>query len=421
MKILSVGIICLCLLMMTATPINARAGWQEAVKQTLPKVRQHLPLAIESGKVAISAACAGLVCLLNLAAFADTSYLDDLLPDTDLVRTREPGEIFDEPSTLILKSAGGGLVQDRRGGISFERSVLSNPTNTIAFNIGAIRFSSSGKWRGFNGYLTSAFTYPLHTSVNIDNPSIQMSSFAGVNGLLVDSGKDKISYGMLMVDAFTGTGMMAHSVFGHLLHYYREPYQIAVLGYEYLDMDLSAIAGDIAIDGTRTQGLAIYRAGLNLPITDRLIKSDAIKISLKLNSIMLLGGMGAVSFGDTWQDDLNNWAKGADLNHSLHHTMAGSLRTILADGRIKLIVTASKRNTIRGSIRKEKKKQGEFDAVNTIFMLMGSIDVIPQQRVSLEASFSHFNQTITAEFFDGAHHETDRWTTYSLLAVRKLF
>ena len=407
MKILM--FICLCMLL-TAAPLTARGLH---LREAVARVQEV------GGKIAV--ACATWMCLLNLPAVADTSYLDDLVADTTLVRTREPGEVFAEPNTLIFKSAGGGLVQDRRSGFSFERSVMSNPSRTSAISMGAIRFSSSGKSHGFNGYLTTAFNYPLHASFSLDNANIQMSSFAGVSGLLIDNGKDKISYVFLMVDTFTGTGMMAHSIFGHLLHYHKEPWQIAAVGYEYLDMDLSAIAGDTGIDGVRTQGLAIYRASFNLPLSERLMSNKTVKINLKLNSSVLLGGMGPMSFGDTWQDDLSHWSEGADLNHSFYHTIAVSLRARLADNRVKLTLSGSRRDTIRGSIRKGGQEQGEFDATNTTLMILGSLDVFPQQKISLDASLYRFNQTVSANFNDGEQHESDGWTTYGLLAVRKLF
>lgn len=378
--------------------------------RTIPKISQQLSK--------LTAICVSSVCLLSFNAPADASNLDDLVTDTTLIRIREADDIFVEDSEVIEKSKSA----IRRGSISFERFVMSNSARTISRNVGALRFISRGKFGDLNGHLTTLFTYPLKSSFNTNDTDIKMRSFAGINGLLINNGKNKMSYAFLMVNAAIGSGATTHSIFSHLLHLNKKNMQVVALGYEYTDTDLSAIAGDRGDnDGIRTQGVSMYRASVNLPLTEYLLKNDSIAINVKLNSSMQLGSIRATSLGISKQQDLNRLFKGADLNHSLHHTAGISVRTILANERIKLILTGSRRDTIRGTIRKEQQNTGKFDATNTTIVLLGSINAIPEYKVFVEARISRFSQMLTAESTDGEQYMSDNKRTMTLLSIRKLY
>lgn len=422
-KVLLLRIAGIWLLMATALPSSAgNASLRETIARIIPKVSQQLSASVLGSKVAVTAACISSVCLLNFSAPADISELDLLLPDTTLVITRGENNIFLEPSLGVEKSVGLSKTKKKRSGVAFERFVIDREGDKSASNRGLIRFNSSTKLGGFTGNMETAFIYPISASLNADDIGIKMRGRAGISGLLVDNGKNKMSYMFLFVNMSAGGSVSTQRIMSHLLHYKNETLHATTLGYEYLSTDISPLTDDDKdkkVSSLRTKGVAIYRLGLNLPLLEHFQGKEAINIKLKLNSSMLWGNAGSISFSNT--DEGKDWTEGFDLSHSLYHSAGASLRTKLAGGRIKLILTGSIRNTIRGSIRREQQRRGVFSATNTVLMLLSSIDLIPAHRVSLEANLSRFNQTVEVSFFNGKQFETDTWRTWGKIAIKKSF
>ena len=387
---------------------------KEVVKQAIPQVSQQL--AKLGSKVKIGAACVGALCVISFAAPAEAANLGDLRSSVDLFKSRGSDSIFISSKKIKSASAAG----ESSSGVSFNQSIGGGVYHESGDSLGTMRIGVSAEYKNFNGYLTTAFRNNFDTE-DIDNIPIKLRAFAGGSGLLINNGEGQLSFGHLSADSRTGGTLMLYDAQAHLLHYNEGPFSVVALGYEYHDGDTRDLSGDEGSDGVRVHGVSLYRAGLNYPLAPYLTKSDAIDINLKLNSAMLVGDIGPVKLGETWQGQLNDWAGDeADLDHMLYHIAGGSINLNFANDRIGLSIGGMVQHSIDGDINAPGQMQGDFDIVNTALAVAGSIVVLPEHDVSLKGYFERYDQSVDANF-DGKSYEENSWGTWGRVVVEKQF
>lgn len=392
--------------------VAAEAGGfnvREVVKRVIPQVSHQLSKVAVGGKVAITAACVATACLVNFAAPADALDTGTLYSDSELLTRDSAHGIF---SSKVEKSAREG------GGIDFSYWAGKGIYYSTGDPLGMVRLGVNAEMKNFSAYATSEFRYH-HDDVNgIDDIGLITRSFAGFNGLVINNGEGNVSFGYTNVRSFGGSSALTFwNIENYLLHYHQGPFQIAGVGHEYVDFD--ATFGEM--DNVRSHGLAVYRAGINYPISDHLAVGDVVEIRLKLNSAMHLGDIGPVKLGETWQAELNDWAGDeADLDHLLYHRAGGSINLTFADDRINLSFGGALQHTVGGDIKADGMERGEFDIVHTTLSASGSIVLLPQHDVTLKGYFERYDQSVDAdlgsESFDG-----DDWGTESRIALVKKF
>ena len=405
------------LLVAAASAEAGRFNVKEVVKRVIPQVGQQLSKIAVNGKVAITAACVGAACMINFAQPAAAGLADFLSSDAELVQTRGAEGIFTTSNSTVEKSAAEGV------GLNFSHWAASGVYHESGDNIGTLRFGTAVSGKSFNAYVTSAWRWHPDTTNGIDDIGVKTRTFAGARLTLVDNGEGNMSYGYVNTDAVVGgTRVFFRHARGYLLRYHEGSVQIAGLGYEYVDNQLSALShpGESA-DPVRSHGVALYRAGINYPIMDLFTTSDALAINLKLNSAMHLGDIGPVKLGETWQGELNDWAgEDADLDHLLYHTAGGSINVALADGRINLTFGGAVQHSIDGDINRPMMADGDFDIRNTTISVGGTADLLPEHNISLEAWYDRYNQS-TAANLDGQRYDNDASGTWARIAVKKGF
>lgn len=400
------------LLVAAASADASRLNVGEVVKQVIPKVGQQLSKVAVNGKVAITAACVAAACVINFAAPGHAA--DFLTSDSELMKTRGSSAIFAPSSSRVDK---GG----EDPGLNFSHSVGKGIYHESGDTIGSLRLGTSVSGKNFNAYATVDFRSDYSTIDGIDGIEVKTRTYWGANGLLINKGDGNVSYGYLNADAFVGgSTMFFRNARAHLLRYHKGPFQVAALGYEYIDNDLNTLSNvDESGDAVRSHGVALYRAGINYPITDLFTTSDALAINIKLNSAMHLGDIGPVKLGETWQGELNDWAgEGADLDHLLYHSAGGSINVSLADDRINLSFGGGIQHTIDGDIKRSGMADGDFDIVNTAVGVGGTIDLLPDHNISLEGYFESYTQSVDANL-DGKMHDADYTGTWSRVVLKK--
>ena len=393
---------------------------REMVKQVIPKVAEPLSKLASNGKVVITAACVAAACVINFAAPAEAQAVDYLSSDVELMKTRGARSIFGNNSSLIEKS------MEKR--IKFSHMLGLGGYYESGHPLVTFRIGTSAEVGSFNAYLTTAFRTEHDMIDGIDGIGIKTRSFVGGGGLVFDYGEGNMSYGYLNTDIFVGgTSMIFRNARGYLLHFHEGPLQIAGIGYEYVDNDLNALSREgKSGDTVRSHGVALYRAGINYPITDLFTTSDALAINIKLNSAMHLGDIGSVKLGETWQGELEGWVLdeiggGADLEHLLYHTAGGSINFSLADGRINFMVGSAVQHTIGGEIDNPGMgEDGDFDITNTTIAVGGTADIMPDHGISVEAWFERYDQYVNAEL-NGKSYDHDASGTWGRFALRKKF
>ncbi len=359
----------------------------EVVKRVIPQLGQQLSRVAVDGKVAVTAVCVMAACAIN----------------------------FTSPAEVVAA--------EESPGINFSHSVGIGVYHESGENIGTLRFGARAEVGSFRAYLTTAFRGDHRTTKGIDNIGVKTRGFGGARMLLFDYGEGDMSYGYLNADVFVGgTRVHFRNAHSYLLHYHKGPVQIAGLGYEYVDNNLDALnKPDESGDPVRSHGVALYRAGINYPLTDLLATREVLAIDLKLNSAMHLGDIGPAKLGETWQGELNDWVgDDADLDHLLYHTAGGSIRVSLADGRIKLNFGGAVQHTIDGNIQRPGGEEGDFDIINTTLAVGGEADILPAHGISLRARFERFDQSVEADL-DGNSYDHDASGTRLRAVMRKSF
>lgn len=405
------------MLLLAAVAADAsRLNVKRVVERVIPQLGQQLSQVAVNGKAVITAACVAAACVINFAAPAEAEAVDFLSPDVELATTRGVDAIFNTSDTTIEKSV-------ESPGLSFSHWIAKGVYHESGSNLGTLRIGTTAKTKNFSAYLTSAFRYHPDTTEGIDGIGIKTRTYAGARMLLLDNSEGNISYGYVNTDIFVvPTRMFFRNVRGYLLHFHEGPIQIAGIGYEYVDNGLNLLTtpGESG-DPVRSHGVALYRAGLNYPITDLFTTSDALAINLKLNSALHLGDIGPVKLGETWQGELNDWAgEDAELEHMLYHTAGGSINVSLADGRINLSFNGSIQHTIDGDIKRPMMADGDFDIRNTAIGVGGTVDLFPDHGISLEALYKRYDQSAEANL-DGNRYEYDANGTWARIAAKKAF
>lgn len=405
------------MLLVAAVSADAsRLNVKEVVKRVIPQIGQQLSRVAHNGKVAITAACVAASCVINFATPAEAESADYLSSDMELTTTRGASAIFTKSDTTIEKSV-------ESPGLSFSHWLAKGVYHGSGNNLGTLRIGTTAKAKSFNAYLTSAFRYHPDTTEGIDNIGIKTRVFAGARLLLIDKGEGNVSYGYVNTDVgVMATRVLFRNMRGYLLHFHEGPIQIAGLGYEYVDNAFSLLKtpGESG-DPVRSHGVALYRAGLNYPITDVFTTSDALAINLKLNSALHLGDIGPVKLGETWQGELNDWAgEDADLDHMLYHTAGGSINVSLADGRVNLSLGGSIQHTIDGDIKRPMMPDGDFDIRNTTIGVGGTVDLLPDHGISLEGWYKRYDQSAEANL-DGNRYDYDANGTFARVTAKKAF
>ena len=376
------------LLLVATTAVEAqRLNVGEVVKQTIsiPKIGKQLAKIVGNGaaKISISAACIATACVINFAAPTAAEAADT--------------------------------------GINFSHSIGTGVYHEGGDNIGTFRIGTRAEAGNLNAYATTALRTKYGMVRDIDEVGIKARSYLGANMLLFDYGENNINYGYLNTDIFVGgTRMHFRNARAYLLRWSNGVVKIAGLGYEYVDNDLKALNNPSESgDPVRSHGVALYRAGVNYPITDLFTTSNALAVNLKLNSAMHLGGVGPVKLGETWQGELNGWAgDDADLDHLLYHTAGGSIDVHLADDRIKLTFGGAIQHTIDGDIKRPGQADGNFDIRNTLVSIEGNVGLTDD--VSLNVWFHRYDQSTQANL-EGKRYDNDASGTRGRLAVIKKF
>ena len=394
---------------------SAEAGRvREVIKQVIPRVSQQLSKIAVNGKVAISAACVASACVINFAQPAEAA--DYLSSDSELVKSRGASAIFAKDVATIEKS-------QESSGLSFSHWAAKGVYHESGDNLGTLRIGTSAEINSFSAYVTVAYRWHPDTSEGIDSLATKTRSYIGANTLLFDNGEGTMSYGYVNTDMFVAaTRTIVRNARGYLLRYHQGPIQIAGFGYEYIDNDVSSLTtpGESA-DAVRSHGVALYRAGLKYPISDLLMVNDALTINLKLNSAMHLGDIGPVKLGETWQGELNDWAsEDANLDHLLYHSAGGSINFSLANDRINFSFGGAIQHSINGDIQRAGMADGDFDIRNTTLTIGGTIDLLPDHGISLEAFYDRYDQHAEANL-DGQHYDYDSSGTWARIAAKKKF
>lgn len=405
------------MLLVAAVSADAsRLNVRTVVERVIPKIGQQLSQVAVNGKAVITAACVAAACVINFAAPAEAEAGDFLSPDVELTTARGAGDIFATSNNTIEKSA-------ESPGLSFSHWIAKGVYHESGSNLGTIRIGTTAKAKSFSAYIASAFRYHPDTTDGIDSIGIKTRTYAGARMLLLDNGEGNMSYGYANTDIFVvPTRALFRNMRGYLLHFHDGPIKIAGIGYEYVDNGLNLLTtpGESG-DPVRSHGVALYRAGLNYPITDLFTTSDALAINLKLNSALHLGDIGPVKLGETWQGELNDWAgEDAELEHMLYHTAGGSINLSLADGRVNLSLNGSIQHTIDGDIKRPLQADGDFDIRNTTVGVGGTVDLFPDHGISLEAWYKRFDQSAQANL-DGKRYDYDANGTWARIAAKKTF
>ncbi len=424
------------LLLAAASADAGRLNVREVVKRVIPRVGQQLSRVAVDGKVAITAACVAAACVINFATPAEAVSADFLSPDAELAQARGTGDIFARGSSTIGKTAanyssyapsnnGRSTVEKMAAspGLSFSHWVGKGVYHNSGNNFGTIRIGTTAKTKSFSAYQTTSFRYHPDTTDGIDDIGIKTVTYAGARMLLIDNGDGGMSYGYVNTDALVGrTRVFFRNARGYLLRYHDGPVQIAGLGYEYVDNDLNLLAnpGESA-DSVRSHGVALYRAGINYPLTDLFTSGDALAVNLKLSSAMHLGDIGPVKLGETWQGELNDWAgEDADLDHMLYHTAGGSINVSFADGRVNLILGGYVQHTIDGVIKRPMEADGDFDIRNVAISVGGTVDLLPDDGISLVAVYNRHDQSTDANL-DDKRYDNEASGTWARVVARKAF
>ena len=380
----------------------------------MPHIGQQLQKIARGGKVAITAVCVAAVCALNFASPSAAADLSALSSDAELINSGDGSSIFAQHGGLVEKSTRA------RRKVSFEHWLATGLYHDSGSNLGTVRYGLKAKAGSFTAYLTAAFRYDLDID-GIDDIPIKTRTYSGLQGLLIDNGEGRISYGYTSTKAATSKHLRIRSTQHYLLHYRTGSLQITGLGYEYFDTEGKKVSGDEGADNVRSHGVALYRAGINYPLVPLFTDSDAIAIDLKLSSALHLGDIGWVKLGESWQGELNEQVgEEADLNHRLYHRAAGSLKFKLADQRISVSLGGEIHNTIGGNIELADAEDGSFDIRYTILSIAGVVDLLPSQDISLSGSFGRYEQAVTASF-GGEEYERNNWGTSGRFVIKKDF
>ena len=347
------GIYRLCRLLLLVLLINGvqvlqASSLREMIRQVGPGASKQLAELVTKGGVAAKKICIAGLCALSLAlpTQADQQLLTT---DSELSDTRGTGSVFAVPRSKRDKSANEGAFASKW--------FLGTGVHTVdGKELATFRFGTSGKGENFSVYFKSAIRTNTEMLDGIDSLKIKPHMWIGGNALLIPR-EGQTSIGYADINFFTSGKLIPNKARAYLAQKDFGPLQVAAVGGEYFDLTPSAGLGDV--DTMRGYFTSLYRVGF----MHKLVELPQLSIALKLNSAL---GVGFDEVGEVWQEELSEWAGGADLNYGLLHEGGGSLKIKLGDdGRISLAVMAKHVNTVDGQLRAINGTEGEYELSHT--------------------------------------------------------
>lgn len=376
---------------------------REIIRQVGPRASKQITELVTRGQVAAKKICIAGLCAISLAlpVQADQQLLTT---DAELADTRGTGSLFTVPRSKRDKSMGE---------MGFTSKWFLG-TGVFAVNgdeLTTFRFGASGKSKNFAVYFKSAIRTNTEMLDGIDSLKIKPHMWFGGDILLMPR-EGQTSIGYADINFFTSGKLIPHKARAYLAKKDFGPVQLAVLGGEYFDLTPSAGLADV--DTARGYFASLYRAGL----AHKLVEKPGLSIALKLNSAL---GVGFDEVGEVWQDELSNWAGGADLHYALLHEGGGALKFKLGDeGRISFAVFAKHINTVDGQLKTMNGMEGEYELSHSTLGFSSLIKIIPEDDVSFEAIYKWYRQQSEGSL-DGNHYQRDEDGHRGRFAVHKTF
>ena len=398
----------LCRLLLLVMLINNAQALQasslrEMIRQVGPRASKQITKLVTKGQVTAKKICIAGLCAMSLS-FPVQANQQLLTADTELADTRGTGSLFTVPRSKWDKSADESAFTSKW--------FLGTGVHTVdGKELATFRFGASGKGKNFGVYFKSAIRTDTEMLDGIDSLKIKPHMWFGGNILLMPR-EGQTSVGYADINFFTSGKLIPHKARAYLLHRDFGPLQLAVIGGEYFDLTPGAGLGDV--DTMRGYFTSLYRAGLS----HQLVELPSLSVALKVNSAL---GVGLGEISEVWQDELSDWAGGADLQYGLLHEGAGSLKIKLGDdGRISLAVMAKHINTVDGQLKAINGMDGEYELSHSTIGVSSLIKIIPEDDVNFEAIYKWYRQRSEGTL-DGNRYQRNEDGHRGRFAVYKTF
>lgn len=397
-RLLSCRLLLLALLLVNVQVLQA-SSLREVVRQAGSRAGKQLTELIGKGRVAAREICIAGVCAMVLGAPVQADQ-QLLTTDAELADTRGTGSVFAVPQAKWDKSADGGDFTSNW--------FLGTGVHTVDGNeLATLRFGVSGKGKNFAVYLKNAIRTNTDMLEGLDSLKIKPHMWIGGNILLMPR-EGQVSLGYADINFFTSGKLIPHKARAYLLQRSFGSVQLAVIGSEYFD--LAPSAGLTEVDTLRGFSTSLYRAGLSR----QLVEMPGLSVALKLNSALGVAG-------EVWQDELTDWADGADLHYGLLHEGGGSLKIKLGDdGRISLAVIAKHINTVDGQLSTDDGMDGDYELSHSTIGISSLIKIIPEDDVNFEAIYKWYRQQSEGTLA-GDRYQRDETGHRGRFAVYKTF